>query len=329
MSDPFTPEGENVTRVGRIANRLAALGRAGAATAGMLLWLEQRLSHHSFNTAAPASVLACTVATWQFGGGFGLLLVLQWLAHELAHLYVAQQLALKPGWRVMIPFIGAQVATRGKDFLRREDEALVALAGILVGLILATALLGYGEMLGSDAMIRAAKFGFAFNLVSLLPFRPFDGGRIFPGYLWHYASDGGDIASRRFVDGCRRLVGYVRSERPGRPQETRGILADATNILLFGALFLLAATWLILPPMVFALALLATFAGLWAFIAALLQLDPHIVLQPAAHTLQPRRPMAPIAAASDLPWQGRHTALASLGIYVVAVSACIAGTMAA
>ena len=307
MSDQSTPPGERRSGLSNWASRMFSKRPAAA---------------------APIVIVCCGLATWQFGGTVGILLVVQWIAHELAHLHVAQQLALKPGWRVLIPFIGTQVATRCSDFRRREDEALVALAGVLLGLIVATALLVYGEMLRSDAMMLAAKFGFAFNLISLLPFRPFDGSRIFPGYLWHYASDGGDVASRRFIDGCRRLVGYVSPEQPGRPRETRGVLADAINLLLFGSLLVLAVTWLILPPIVFALALLAAFAALWAFIAALLQLDPQLVLQPPAHALQPRRPLRSDAARTDLPWQSRTTAMASLGIYVVAVSACIAGTVA-
>lgn len=268
-------------------------------------------------------------AGWVLASEVSALVAGQWLLHEMAHLHVAQKLTLKPGWRVLIPFVGAQVATRDETFLRREDEALVALSGILTGLVAATALLAYGAVMQSVAMVVAAKIGFVFNLVSLLPFRPFDGSRIFPGYLWRYANDEEGLASRRLISFCRRMVSFVSTDEHLHPRDVRTVLADAITIVLFACLFVLAATWLVMPPIVFAVALLAAFAGLWAFIAALLQLDMAVINQPNVDALQPRRvPPSVESSIRDLPWQNRTTALASLGIYLIAVSACVAGSLA-
>ena len=318
----------------RAANWLVRYGAPGAFLAFLLLRVEATplaLLHLKSAKLLPVALLCCAQMGWLFGGAVGVLLAIQWLVHELAHMHAAQKIGLRPGWRSFVPFVGVYAGTTPQDYRTREDEALVALSGVTAGLVLATALFGYGQMIQSPAMVLAAKLGYGLNLINLLPFRPFDGGRIFPGYLWRYASDAqddaaGDIASRRFIAVCRSISEWCYATPAGRPKDNGSVLADATVALMLGAVGAVAVIGLLLPPLAFSLALLAVFAGLWSFIAALIALDPRAVLAPAAGALHPRRGGGlRLAGPVDLPWQDRRSATAALAIFVMAMVACMVG----
>lgn len=338
MTGPEAPKSEQ-RLTERAANRLLSYGAPGAFLAVLLLKAQAASPFLLFNLKSgkilPVAVLCCAEVSWLFGGTVGLMLAFQWLVHELAHMRAAQNLGMAVGWRSFVPFIGVYSGTRPTDFRTREDEALVALSGVSVGLVLATVLFGYGQMVQSPAMLLAAKLGYALNLINLLPFRPFDGGRIFPGYLWRYVTDRqddpqGDAPSRRFVAACRVLSEKCFPAPQGRPKGHGTVLADATIVLMMGGVFVVSLIGLLLPPLVFSLALLGVFVALWAFIAALIALDPRAVMAPVASGLQPRRPARATAVEqAELPWQDRQSAMAALAIYLMAVAACSVGMWAA
>lgn len=338
MTGPDRPKTEQ-RFLERTAERLLRFGAPGALLAVALLKAQAMAPFLLLNLKSgkifPFAVLCCAEVSWLFGGTVGLMLAFQWLVHELAHMRAAQNLGLPVRWRSFVPFVGVYAGTRPSDFRTREDEALVALSGISAGLVLATVLYGYGQMVQSPAMLLAAKLGYALNLVNLLPFRPFDGGRIFPGYLWRYASDRsddplGDASSRRFVAACRMLSERCFPVPQGRPKDNGAVLADAMIVLMMGGVGLVSAIGLVMPPLIFSIALLVVFAGLWSFIAAVIALDPRAVMAPVATGLRPRRPVrAPVSAPGELPWQHRRSATAALAIYLMAALACAVGLWAA
>jgi Zn-dependent protease len=274
----------------------------------------------------PLLLVGCAEMSWLFGGQIGLLIAAQWLIHELAHVHAAQRHGLTPGWRSFIPFIGVYAGTTPQSFGSREAEAEVALAGVLAGLIAASGLYGYGALSDIPEMVAAAKFGFLFNLVNLLPFRPFDGGRIFPGYLWRYVGDTatgeGDDASRRFIAGCRRLVERIMPPR-GPARDNRVVLAEALNAVLFGVAGVVALACIVLPPLAFVISMLLGIVLIWWFIAALITLDPRAVAARSTGELKPRRSGRgeAVALAAPLPWRDARASRAALGIYAVSVTA--------
>lgn len=342
MADHFSskqtpPPDVHNRRLARLATSLARLGLPGAVLAMLVLRAEALMPLAVLQLKSiklfPVLLVCCAEASWWFGGTVGLLLAAQWLLHEVAHMHAAQKIGLQPGWRSFLPFVGVYAGTNPTSFGSRENEAGVALAGILAGLTAATALHGLGQMLENPAVLLAARLGFLLNLINLLPFRPFDGGRIFPGYLWRYAADttddqNGDAASRRFMAGCHRIVGLF-TPAANRPKDNQVVLAEAVNLVIVAAVGGLVLARMLLPPLAFSVGLLLVLACLWIFIGALITLDPRIVLSTAANRLAPRRAM-PSAEVQPmaLPWQDRKSAVAALAIYLVAVGACIFGASA-
>jgi Zn-dependent protease len=110
---------------------------------------------------------------WPYGVGFVLLI----LVHEMGHYVAARRLGLDVGAPVFIPFFGAFIAMREMPKDARV-EAIVGIAGPLLGS--AAALLCYVAALatGSDLFMALAYVGFFLNLFNLIPLLPFDGGRV-------------------------------------------------------------------------------------------------------------------------------------------------------
>jgi hypothetical protein len=283
-------------------------------------------------------VLCCAELTWLFGWTVGFFIIAQWLAHQGAQILAARRLGLTPGWRGLVPCIGVSISCRAASWPSREDEALVTLNGALAGLVLAAVLLIAGQQLASPALAVAAKAGFTLNLISLLPFRPFDGGRIFPGMLWRLQGDaagdaaGADLASRRFIAGCRVWTGSVMRENPDRPRLPARVLGDSLFLLIFATAGVLALARIVLPPLAFPVLLLAAIAAFGAFIAALLSLDPRAVQDNTLNGLEPRRPLARRQTAPlviERPWREAGAARTALVIYAMLVLASATGVSAA
>lgn len=99
------------------------------------------------------------------------------LIHELGH-YIAMRLYKYKDLSIFfIPLIGA--ATFGqKDEISQKQNAIIALAGPLPGVVIGSILLGYGMTYEHELLIKTGEIFLYINLFNLLPVMPLDGGRI-------------------------------------------------------------------------------------------------------------------------------------------------------
>lgn len=338
--DPGKATGPETT-LQRLARRLAGRGMAGAIIALLLLRAEA-LAPALVVPLKPAkvqviAVLCCAEMSWLFGGTVGVFLILQILVHEAAHLWSLQRLGYNPRWRGFMPALGPYLGLTPAHFPSREAEAYVALSGPVTGLALAGILLAMGQGLDLPAIVTAAKAGFLYNLIQMLPFRPLDGGRIFPGLLWRYRSDESadpstaDAASLRLIAACRsfrlRLGAAPKTDDADVPR----LLAEVLVVLLLGLVGGLALARLLLPPMVFSIMLLAAFGIFAAGIAIIVGLDPRAVPQSRRALFAPRNGRGPDRRnpAKPLPWSGPDRPRAALAAYVILLVALSAGVFLA
>jgi Zn-dependent protease len=128
--------------------------------------------------ATSASMLVSIAAyAWLWGWKFAVGFVLLILVHELGHVIEAKRQGLDVSAPMFIPFLGAAIALREQP-QNAWREALIGIAGPILGSIGAAAVWVAGEQLDSD-LLRALGFtGFFLNLFNLLPVVPLDGGRI-------------------------------------------------------------------------------------------------------------------------------------------------------
>lgn len=110
---------------------------------------------------------------WRFAVGFVLLI----LVHELGHFLEAKRQGLDPSLPVFVPFLGAYVALRNAPFDPWRN-ALVSLAGPVLGGAGAVALYVVGEVQDSRLLLALAYAGFFLNLINLLPVAFLDGGHV-------------------------------------------------------------------------------------------------------------------------------------------------------
>jgi Zn-dependent protease len=112
-----------------------------------------------------------------WGLPFALGFVLLIFVHELGHAIAMRRQGIRAGAPVFIPFVGAVIAMKG---LPRDAwvEALVAIAGPVLGSLGAFICLLVGWATGHPYWYALASTGFLINLFNLLPIRPLDGGRI-------------------------------------------------------------------------------------------------------------------------------------------------------
>ncbi|HRK23318.1 MAG TPA: hypothetical protein PLQ11_00035 [Beijerinckiaceae bacterium] len=322
------------SRVERAILRLQGGGLAGAILAFLLIKLAGLgitllwpLKSAKF---APLVLLCCAEVSWLFGGTVGLLVVLQWLVHELAHLHVSRRFGHMPGLRSLTPFVGVYLGTTAAQWPSREAEATVAIAGVLAGLCLAFALHVAGSMSGDEAMVLAARLGFMMTLIHLLPFRPFDGGRIFPGLFWSIRSTTDPAEPMRMgsttIRLCGWLVGLIPAPVRRRLAVTGSVLGDGLVAALAWATVIVTLSGLALPAGAFMAIMLAAIIGLVALFAAVLSIDPRH--GPAAsRRLLPRNGQVTVeTSARPLPWTDRSAPRAAFCIYAAALLAAIAGS---
>ncbi len=110
---------------------------------------------------------------WAFGVGFVLLIAV----HELGHYLEARRQGLDPALPVFVPFLGAYVALRNAPFDPWRN-ALVSLAGPVLGGLGAAAVLVVGELRDDRFLLALAYTGFFLNLINLIPAGPLDGGHL-------------------------------------------------------------------------------------------------------------------------------------------------------
>ena len=120
--------------------------------------------------------LSLWIYTLYFGWKIGLVFVLVLLTHELGHYFAFRNYGLAVRLPVFIPLLGAFTAGAAPQDL--EQDAYIALAGPLTGLVLGGACYAMGTI-SHDPFWFAAAFICAFlNLFNMIPTPPFDGGRI-------------------------------------------------------------------------------------------------------------------------------------------------------
>jgi Zn-dependent protease len=109
---------------------------------------------------------------WKFAFCFVALL----FVHEMGHVLEAKRQGLPVSAPTFIPFLGAMITMKRMPE-NAWKEALVALAGPIVGSLGAAGFWAYGEAADSELFVALAFVGFLLNLFNLLPVIPLDGGR--------------------------------------------------------------------------------------------------------------------------------------------------------
>ena len=116
-----------------------------------------------------------------FGWRLGVVIVLALAAHEFGHYFAYRAYGLTARIPVFIPFFGA--FTAGAIAPDLEQDAYIALAGPLTGLVLAALCLGFGIYANDQFWYACADISAFLNLFNMIPVVPFDGGRVI-GAIW-------------------------------------------------------------------------------------------------------------------------------------------------
>lgn len=116
------------------------------------------------------------IGTWQFA----LLLMAAIGFHECGHLYAAKYRGIGTRGFIFIPPFGGIASINGNDITTAEQWGFIALAGPLVGVVMAAGALGLFVLTGNDWWGAATALIAMINLFNLLPIYPLDGGRV-----WH------------------------------------------------------------------------------------------------------------------------------------------------
>jgi Zn-dependent protease/CBS domain-containing protein len=176
--EPRRPTSEGVF-IGRPLGIPIYVARSWFLVAALMTYIVAQFIPGKYHLS-PAAEYAAAVA-------FVVLLYASVLIHELSHSVVARILRL-PVRRIVIMLIG------GVSELEREPETaqrefLVALAGPVVSLVLASSGFAIGAALPQDSLVQLLVIQLAFsNLLvaafNLLPGLPLDGGRVLRAIVW-------------------------------------------------------------------------------------------------------------------------------------------------
>lgn len=180
---PEAPAGEGPehAHAGRPAwtRRLAALGPIGALLIFVLGKFKLLIPLLKFTKLG--TLVTMLLAVWAYalywGLPFAVGFVLLIFVHEAGHAFVMQRLGLQAGAPVFIPFVGAFI---GMKSVPRDAyvEALVGIAGPVLGSLGALVCLVVAWLTGSLFWYALASTGFLVNLFNLIPISPLDGGRV-------------------------------------------------------------------------------------------------------------------------------------------------------
>jgi membrane-associated protease RseP (regulator of RpoE activity) len=110
--------------------------------------------------------------SWSFAFGFVLLIAV----HELGHVFEARRQGVQVSMPTFIPFIGAYV-TIERAGLTPWKNALISLAGPVVGGIASAVVWGVGSARGSEMLEVLGNMGFLLNAFNMLPIGFLDGGQ--------------------------------------------------------------------------------------------------------------------------------------------------------
>ena len=130
-----------------------------------------------FLTVAGSMIVSIGAYAWLGGWWFGVGLVGLIFVHEMGHFLEAKRQGLPVSAPVFIPFLGAAILMR-KMPPNAWREALIGIAGPILGSIAAAVVWVFGEHYDSRFLQALAFVGFFINLFNLLPVLPLDGGRI-------------------------------------------------------------------------------------------------------------------------------------------------------
>jgi Zn-dependent protease len=189
--EPLTAEQRSAARRGLLGRILGPLVVAG----GILLKVGGLLKFASIFVAVGGYAL---IWGWRWAVGFVALI----LVHELGHYFEARRQGLHPKLPVFVPFFGAYVTMQNRFDPWRN--ALVSLAGPIVGGIGAVVFLVVGRAEDSQLLQALAYSGFLLNLFNLLPIGFLDGGQTYAA--WNVLRRGGGQAR---PEDARRLGNVV------------------------------------------------------------------------------------------------------------------------
>ena len=117
------------------------------------------------------------IYTMAFGWMYAVIVVGLILIHEMGHYVFMKAMNLDPKLPIFLPFMGAYVQM-SKLPPDQTTHAWVAIAGPLVGGVTSVGLFFLGVRLNFPAMMAAGSTGVFFNVLQLIPAKPFDGGFI-------------------------------------------------------------------------------------------------------------------------------------------------------
>jgi Zn-dependent protease len=112
-----------------------------------------------------------------FGWKFGIVFVLLIAIHEVGHVLFVRSFGLSAPAIVFLPGMGAFTTWTG-SLDSAYQEAIIAFGGPLLGTLGGLTCLGFGLVTGEQFWIAAAYSAFFLNLINMVPFGFFDGGRI-------------------------------------------------------------------------------------------------------------------------------------------------------
>jgi Zn-dependent protease/CBS domain-containing protein len=150
-------------------------------------------------------------ATWLAGGIMAGLFLASIVLHELAHGVVARKRGLPVG-PITIVFVGG-VTSLDAEARRPADEAIIALAGPIVSLVVGGTLLAIAvavDDVTSPLVMGLVLIG-AVNLLlgvfNLVPGLPLDGGRLLRAFIWQVT---GDVTrAGRMTAAISRAIGWL------------------------------------------------------------------------------------------------------------------------
>lgn len=171
-----------------LSGLLLLLALAALKTKGVFLLLFEKIrvlfvnpfeGFGAIQYAIAGGSFAVTIAAYTTQAPFAVVLgfVVITLVHEIGHAIAIRAKGLRAGFMVFIPFIGGAVTL--KDQPRSAyDDAMIGLAGPFAGTLASLACLQIYKWIHDPLWLLIAFFGFALNLLNLLPIGMLDGGRI-------------------------------------------------------------------------------------------------------------------------------------------------------
>ncbi|CAD7949703.1 unnamed protein product [Amoebophrya sp. A120] len=168
--------------------RVLGVGAAGYAAVKVLPGLKVAIPLLKLSKMGPllSLVLSSFAYAYVFGWQYGLGMISLIFVHEMGHALMMRYLKVPVGPMVFLPFMGAAVEMRDQP-KNATHEALIGIAGPVLGSLAAVAPFLYGLQTGSQLAFALAHWGFLINLFNLMPVGQMDGGRILgalhPGFL--------------------------------------------------------------------------------------------------------------------------------------------------